>query len=43
MILWILLLIFIGTLGLGALFYLVTRVRRFSFMRELAKKNKALS
>ena len=43
MILWILLLIFIGTLGLGALFYLVTRVRRFSFMRELSTEHKALS
>ena len=43
MILWILLLIFIGVLGLGAFFYLVTRVRRFSFMRRLAKEHKALS
>lgn len=43
MILWILLLIFIGALGLGSLFYLVTRFRRFSFMRRLAKEHKALS
>ena len=43
MILWILLLIFIGALGLGALLYLVTRVRRFSFMRALAKAHKVLS
>ena len=43
MILWILLLLFVGTLALGALFYLVTRVRRFSFMRRLAKEHKALS
>ena len=43
MILWILLLLFVGTLALGALFYLVTRFRRFSFMRRLAKEHKALS
>lgn len=43
MILWILLLIFAGALGFGALFYLVTCVRRFSFMRRLAKEHKALS
>lgn len=43
MILWILLLITAGALGLGALFYLVTRIRRFSFMRQLAKAHKALS
>lgn len=43
MILWILLLACAAALGLGSLFYLVTRVRRFSFMRELAKEHKALS
>lgn len=41
--LWFLLLIFVGVLGLGAFVYLVTRVRRFSFMRALSKKHKALS
>ena len=43
MIRWILLLACAAALGLGALFYLVTRVRRFSFMRKLAKEHKALS
>ena len=43
MILWILLLACAATLGLGALLFLVTRVRRFSLMRRLAKKNQALS
>ena len=40
---WILLLAGVAALGLGAVFYLVTRIRRFSLLRELAKKNKALS
>lgn len=43
MVLWFLLLFFAGLLGLAALFYLVTRVRRFSFMRALHKEHKALS
>ena len=43
MIVWILILICAGALGLGALFFLVTRVRRFSFMRQLAKEHMALS
>ena len=40
---WILLLAFVALLGLLAIFYLITRVRRFSFMRRLAEKHKALS
>lgn len=43
MILWILLLVCTAALGLGALFFLVTRVRRFSFMRAFAQEHTASS
>ena len=45
MIPWILLLGTAALLGLGAIFYfyLITRVRRFSFLRRLAEKHRALS
>jgi len=38
-----LLLICVGALGLGALFYLVTRVRRFACLQKLAQGHPALS
>ena len=40
---WFLLLGAAGVLGLCAVFYLITRVRKFSFMRRLAERSKALS
>ena len=43
MVFWFLLLALMGALGLSALFYLVTRVRRFLFMRRIAERHKALS
>lgn len=43
MLLWIMLLLFAAALGLGALYYLITRMRRFAFMTRLAEKNKFLS
>ena len=43
MIPWILLLGTAALLGLCAIFYLITRVRRFSFLGRLAEKHRALS
>ena len=43
MTLWFLLLATAAALGLGSVFYLITRVRRFSCMRRLAERHKALS
>ncbi len=43
MILWTLLLIAAAALGLGALFWLVTRMRRFQFMRKLAERHNVLA
>lgn len=43
MILWILLLITAAALGVGALVYLVTRMRRFAVLKRLAARSKALS
>lgn len=43
MVFWILLLILTAALVLGAMLYLVTRVRRFSCMRRLAAQHKGLS
>lgn len=40
---WILLLALVASIGFLSLFYLITRVRRFSFMRRLSEKHKALS
>ena len=40
---WFTLLVAVAALGLGALFYLVTRVRRFSCLRRLAETHRGLS
>ena len=40
---WFTLLAAVAALGLGALFYLVTRVRRFSCLRRLAETHRGLS
>lgn len=40
---WFLLLASAAALGIAAVFYLITRVRRFSLLRRLAERSKALS
>ena len=40
---WIVVLSLLALMGLAAIIYLVTRFRKFSFMRKLAEKHKALS
>ena len=40
---WLLIMVSLGVLALGALFYLLSRFHRFSFIERLGKKNRALS